>query len=332
LLNESYFFTKPLFFIKPFYLLMQIKSFFGLLLSLLIINRLSAQDTPKDTLWRKNAQTGFSFNQATFSDNWKGGGVNSIALGLFFKAKANYKKGKISWDNLADLQYGIVKNKNQNLRKSNDIILLDSKVGYAISDHWNLFASVNFLSQFDAGFAYDEKATDPAPGGGSFVRDRLISKFLAPGYLSETMGLEYKPVDYFWIRFGLLSLRQTFVLEDRFNNNQGKNIPYSGDFDPQLNYGADKGASVRNEVGLLRIDADFNREIAKNLVFKAHLITFTTYKDPAATDVRLDAALIAKINKFANVSLGGILLYDQDQDLNVQINQALQMNFAYNFQ
>ena len=75
----------------------------------------------KDTsYWKKKAQFGFGVNQAAFSDNWKAGGVSSFAFASFLNADANYLKDKISWDNSLRSDYGILKNKGQNLRKNTD--------------------------------------------------------------------------------------------------------------------------------------------------------------------------------------------------------------------
>jgi len=49
-------------------------------------------------------------------------------------------------------------------------------------------------------------------------------------------------------------------------------------------------------------------------------------------DHRLDIDLVAKIGKYFNVGLGGILLYDYDQDSGAQLNQAFSIGFLYNFQ
>ncbi len=276
----------------------------------------------KDTsYWVKSGQVGFSFNQASFSDTWRAGGVNSIALGLFLNGKANYLKGRISWDSFAIFEYGFVKNKGQSLRKSNDRMLLDTKYGYKISKSWNLFASLNFLSQFAEGYTFTTDAVTKAES------QTLISNLFAPAFLSETAGFEYKPVKYFWARFGLASMRQTFVLEDKFNNNTAG---VGGTFDEKVNFGAKQGKNIRNEIGLVRIEADFNKEVMKNMILQTHFVSFTTYEDPLATDVRLDAAIIAKINKYANVKLGGTLFYDQDQVAKLQWTQMMTLNFAVN--
>lgn len=59
----------------------------------------------KDTLWRKAFQTGLNVNQGSYSNNWKGGGVNSFALSVFFKGRAYFENKKSSWDNNIDLEY-----------------------------------------------------------------------------------------------------------------------------------------------------------------------------------------------------------------------------------
>ncbi|PKQ66868.1 DUF3078 domain-containing protein [Raineya orbicola] len=316
------------------------KKFAYLFVCFLLVKQSFAQKDSaiRDTsYWKKSAQMGLGFNQASFSDNWKAGGVSSVALASFLYADANYLKDKISWDNSLRLNYGIVKNKGQSLRKNQDRILFDSKFGYKLSKNWNLFASLNFLTQFDAGFEYERQFKDNA-GNVVAIRDNLISKFFAPAFLTEAAGLEYKPVNYFWVRFGVASMRQTFVFEPEFNNNRAIDANGNGiineptdTFDPKVNYGVAEGKSIRNEVGILTLEADFNKEVFKNIVFQAHFWSFTTYENPLATDVRSELAIIAKVNKYVNVKLGAIILYDQDQDLKTQYAQNFTLNFAMNW-
>lgn len=44
--------------------------------------------------WKKTFRTGLNINQASFTSNWKGGGVNSFGFNAFINYGANYKKGK----------------------------------------------------------------------------------------------------------------------------------------------------------------------------------------------------------------------------------------------
>jgi hypothetical protein len=49
-------------------------------------------------------------------------------------------------------------------------------------------------------------------------------------------------------------------------------------------------------------------------------------------DHRLEATLSAKVNKFIAVGLGGILLYDFDQDSGAQLSQVFNLGFSYSIQ
>ena len=46
-------------------------------------------------------------------------------------------------------------------------------------------------------------------------------------------------------------------------------------------------------------------------------------------DHRVDLNLTAKVNQFINVSIGGILLYDFDQDSGAQVSQAFSLGVLY---
>src|SRR5262245_23216992 len=81
-----------------------------------------AQFVKPDSLsnWKKKLVFNFNINQAAFSSNWKAGGINSIGLNGVFNYRANYAKGRNSWDNTIDLIYGFVNNEGQGFRKTLD--------------------------------------------------------------------------------------------------------------------------------------------------------------------------------------------------------------------
>lgn len=135
--------------------------FLLILLFIGLAGQLLAQTTtPGDTLWRTKLTMGLNFNQASFSNNWKAGGVNSLALGSLFNLKASYEQGRLDWVNEADLLYGLLNNSGQGFRKTTDRILLDTKLGYKLYQKWNMFLSANFLSQFAPGYQYEKDSLD----------------------------------------------------------------------------------------------------------------------------------------------------------------------------
>ncbi|MDN5216363.1 DUF3078 domain-containing protein [Fulvivirgaceae bacterium BMA12] len=272
---------------------------------------LSAQENPDTTYWKKDFKVGLNFNQAAFSSNWKGGGVNSIGLTGLLNYKAKYNKGQHSWDNEIDLAYGIVKNQDQSSRKSIDRIFLDTKYGRKFDEKWELFSSANLLTQFTKGYNYDVEF----PNGE--VKDSVISNLFAPAFLTFAWGFQYQPTEYFNIRFSPLTPRFTFVTDN--------------DLSDLGAYGVDPGENLRSEWLAFQALADFDKEIAKNLNLKWKYLLYINYENLSLDewDHRLDLILNAKVNKFMSVNLGAIVIYDFDQVDEVQFNQFFNLGLVY---
>lgn len=235
-----------------------------------------------------------------------------------FTYKANYAKDRHSWDNEIGLLFGFVNNKGQGYRKTNDRIFLDTKYGYKLNDKWDLFTSLNFLSQFAQGFKYEDDAN-------GVEQSLLISDFLAPAFITSAWGLEYHPVTYFKVRMAPFAPRLTVVSD---NNGRFDAV------DPVTPYGVEVGESTRFEWLALQIFAEFNKDIAPNLNLSWRYILYANYEtlEFDKIDHRLEAMITAKVNKFINVSLGGIMVYDYDQIDEVQFSQLFTLGFAYTFQ
>lgn len=263
------------------------------------------------TYWRNSFSGGANVNQASFSDNWKSGGENSIALGLFMNGKFNYLKDKISWDNEIQLKYGLLKNAGQDFRKSQDLIYLDSKYGYKISTNWNGFLSGNFITQFAPGYAYaDEEGEE----------DVLISNWMAPAYLTFALGFEYKPEPWFSLRLSPFAPKFTFL------NNEEVGLVER--------YGVPEGENLRTEWLAAMIQAELAKDIATNLNLKVTYIGYANYETLSfkRLDHRLNTTLTAKVNRFISMTLTGGLLYDYDQDPGVQFSQGLALGVLFNVQ
>jgi hypothetical protein len=288
------------------------KILYSLCLLLFLAGQVIAQDQEAiakvDTsFWLKEIAGGININQASFSDNWKGGGVNSVAFSVYLNGRTSYAKDKWSWDNQFDFIYGVVKNKGEDGRKSNDVLFLDSKVGYKINDKWNYFFGVNFLSQFAPGYNFTE------------TERTLISKFANPAFLTTGLGVEYKPNEEFSLRISPFSPRWTFVTDTDLY----LNIPE--------NYGVEIGETVRTEWLAFSVLADWNKKLSENLTIKMRYQMFANYEtiDFETIDHRLDVALIAKVSNLINVSLTSLTIYDIDQDSKIQFSQGLALGIAF---
>jgi hypothetical protein len=99
-------------------------------------------------------------------------------------------------------------------------------------------------------------------------------------------------------------------------------------------YGVEIGDDYRIELVAFQMLAEFDKEIAENIKLNWRYLLFANYEtfEGKKIDHRLDLNLTAKVNRFINVSLGGILLYDYDQDKQVQLSQAFSLGVLYTFQ
>ena len=99
-------------------------------------------------------------------------------------------------------------------------------------------------------------------------------------------------------------------------------------------YGVDSTKTARFEWLSFQMLAEFNKEIATTVNLKWRYLLYANYETLSlkTIDHRIDLDIVAKVNKYINVSLGGILLYDYDQDLGVQLSQVFSLGFLYNFQ
>ncbi len=284
-----------------------------LIACLLAGTKLFAQNSDT-TYWKHTFKGSLNLNQASFSQNWTAGGVSSLGLNALLNYKANYLKGKHSWDNEIDMLYGFMNNDGQGYRKNNDRIYIDTKYGHALSSKWNAYGSLTLLTQFAEGYRYDEDAA------GQEIAVK-ISNFMAPGYFTASLGFEYVPKPYFKLRLSPFSPRLTIVNDDEVSQNIDNN------------YGVPLGENTRWEVAAMQILADFDKDLNENINLKFRYVLFANYENFNGQEIdhRLDAILSAKIAKYFDVKLSGILVYDYDQDDEVQLSQALGLGFIYTF-
>lgn len=287
-----------------------------------------AQEAPKnleDSLkvgwWDpRSTQFGINFSQAGFNDAWSGaqGSVGSLGLGLIFNNKAVYHKNKGVFSSDIQFQYGSQKNNGQDARKSIDRIFMDAKYAHKLTPKVNWFAGVNFLSQFASGYAYDATGK----------KGNMISNIFAPAFLSEGVGLEYKPVKYFVLQLGGATIRQTFVSNDVVFANTQKEVTEDG-AKVFRSYGVEKGKKLLNEMGF-QVVAAFDKDIAKNLNLKWRYQGFIAYAPKTKPiDHNISLVATAKVNKYLNVNFTLLGVYDADIVKKFQLSEGLAVGFLF---
>jgi hypothetical protein len=263
----------------------------------------------KVSYWHKSVVFNLSFNQAAFTSNWTGGGVSSVALNSNFDFKAEYNKSPLDYTTELNLVYGTSIVKGQGTRKTNDLIYYDNKIATQLSKKWLFFGSVNFQSQFSNGYTY---ASDTSAG-------QKISGFMSPGYLTESLGFEYKPSKFFDLRLGTGTAKQTFLLDTSIYHN----LP--------ANYGVKPGHTFFNQLAFQAV-ASVDKDIMQNLHLTARYTLFVPYQQSLAyVSHRVDATLTAKVNKLVAVTVNGTFLYDKNTAPQAQGTENIGLGVIYKF-
>src|SRR6056297_339938 len=81
------------------------------------------------SFWTKENTFGLNLSEAAFV-NWNAGGDNAISGLSFFKFVRNYKFRYFKWDNNLDLRYGLNAQEGRQLRKTEDVIRLNSNISF----------------------------------------------------------------------------------------------------------------------------------------------------------------------------------------------------------
>ena len=157
--------------------------------------------------WVTSTSPSLKIDEAYYN-NWSAAGNARLALTAAFNGSYKFTKGKNIWDNLVDLAFGIhwqdLDGKTspllESLRKNEDKIDITSTYSRALKKSWNVSAMANFKTQFYKGYQYGEDTV-------------LISNFMAPAYLTSSIGFEYKK-EWWNVSLSFLTGKTTFVCSD----------------------------------------------------------------------------------------------------------------------
>ena len=291
-----------------------------------------AQTVDTVKYWKKGGLISINFSQAGFT-NWAAGGENSLSGIALFNMFANYKKDKNTWDNSIDFAYGLLQSGNSALRKNEDKIDLSSKYGrYAFLDHWYYSGLVNFKSQFDDGYNYPNDSI-------------VISRFMAPAYLLESIGIDYKPNEYLSLFISPVTSKATFVNDQRLADTGAFGVD-KAEYDINGIKTKD-GKFVRTEFGgYLR--STYKKDIVKNVNLATKLELFSNYTvNPQNIDVNWEVLIGMKVNKYLSANISTQMIYDHDipvpveREVNgvteagvgprLQFKEILSIAFSYKF-
>jgi hypothetical protein len=258
-----------------------------------------------DTLWKKGGILGINITQIGLS-NWAAGGQNSVSGTGLVSLFANYKHKKSIWDNSLDLGYGMINQGNNGIWvKSDDKIDFASKYGLQAFDHCYYAAALSFKTQFAPGFDDPYKPDS--------VR-KVISNFMAPGYIMLALGLDYKPNDKFNLFVSPVTGKMTLV-QDQTLADAGAFGVEGADLDTAGNIIPGTGKQMRVELGG-SMKSMYKVNLMENVSLMLKVELFTNYlENPGNIDVNGELLLNMKVNKFLSVTFNALVLYDDDIDI-----------------
>ncbi len=276
-----------------------------------------------DTSWKSKYEASLGFSQTSFT-NWSAGGENALALNGMLNVYKMYAKDKVFWTNYLGLAYGVnFQQTDPKMRKINDKINFLTKGGFHAWKNWDYAGLFEFRSQFDKGFNYPNDSV-------------YISKFMAPGYLQLSLGLNYKPVEYFAVFISPIGARLTVVNDPALTNTKDEKGNLIGAF------GVIGNNTTLWQVGG-SINAVFKKDIMKNVNLMSKLDLFSDYlHNPQNIIVGWENNLLMKVNKYVSLTFTSMLIYDDnvnytDKEGNThgprtQFRETFALGFSYSLE
>ena len=281
--------------------------------------------------WSKENKVGLDISQITFV-NWNAGGNNSISGLIKGQFIRTYTKKNIHWKNELIMRYGINKQENQEVRKTDDQFSFNSTFGYKRDTitNWYYAGKFNFNTQFANGYAYPNV-------------DLAISRPFAPAYTFLGIGAEYSRKDL-KLNFYLSPLTQktTMVFDQRLANQGAFGVEKAvyDEFGTLIR----EGKNIRNETGIL-VTNQLKREIFENINFENRIALYTDYINNFGNiDIDWQIQLDLTVNQYVKANIGTHLVYDDDikskqeeggvqvvKGPKIQLKQLLGLGVVYQF-
>jgi len=244
--------------------------------------------------WKFGGIGSVNLSQGMLS-NWVKGGESSISTLWELNMFVNYKKKNHQWNNVFRFKYGLLKSGEKGIRKNEDAWDLDSRYGLKASNHWYYSAAVNLKSQIANGYKYPNDSV-------------VVSKFMAPGYLYLSLGMDYRPKKKISVLISPLTWKSTMVYDTAMID--------------QTRYGLKPYQRTRNDMGAY-IRTFYQYDFTRDMSLVSRLNFFSQYtRKPQNIDVDWELTYRMKLGPFFNINVSTHLIYDDDIKIPVYDNEG----------
>ncbi len=232
--------------------------------------------------WTLFGNGSIGFTQTSLS-NWSKGGESSLALLLMSKYNANYSKDKVKWENSAEFRYGISQTKTRGFEKNDDKFELQSRLGYSAFKKWFYSGEANFRTQLAPGYTFPDKV-------------HPISAFMAPGYLTMSIGMDYKPNKDFSLFLAPFTSKTT-IIRDTVTITPSK-------------FGLEPGKKQLWEPGII-VKANWHRALTENITYDTKGEFFNNYRYTFQKFAfEWEQVVIMRISRLINARVMTQMVYD----------------------
>ncbi len=257
------------------------------------------------------------FTQTALS-NWAKGGESSLSVLVIGRYTANYSKKSVKWENMAEFRLGFFSSKSRGVEKNDDKLEFQSRVGYSAFKNWYYSAESNFRTQIARGYKFPDKVNP-------------ISTFMAPAYLTFSIGMDYKPNKQFSLFLSPLTSKSTFVNDTALIN--------------PTHYGIDPGKKRLWEAGAIA-KMNWHWPILDNITYDTRAEIFNNYLYPFRKfNVDWEQILVMQVNQHISTRVNTQVIYDYnvkfpvtdengkviDQQAKWQFRELFTIGFNYRF-
>ncbi len=251
-------------------------------------------DLPKGSMWTKGAKFQVHASQNYISPNWYKGGESNMAVTTYAMGYFNYDNRKgLQWENKAEWKlglYGMASDSLRWLRVNEDLLRLNSKLGYKAFK--NFFYTAEWDIQTSLFNTYKSNTYIRTSGPFSPIRMNL----------SAGMDYKYKsivsvflsPLSYKWVYVADMSRKEGVLLEE--------NIAHQ--------VGITDGTRLSNQLGAL-VRTDFNYDFNESIGMEVHFSFFGNYVGKIK-GIEVGCEIIGnfKINRFLSTKVSIYPRYD----------------------
>jgi len=259
--------------------------------------------------WTLLGAGAIGFSQTALS-NWAKGGESSLSMLLTGKYIANYSKKSLKWENMAEFRIGIYESDSRGLEKNDDKLEFQSRAGYSAFKKWYYSVETDFRTQIARGYAYPDKVNP-------------ISAFMAPGYLTFSLGMDYKPNKNFSLFLSPFTSKTTFVRDTVLIN--------------PSHFGLEPGKKKLWEPGVI-VKVNWHWRILDNINYDTRAEVFNNYNYPFQKfNVDWEQTLVLEVTQHISTRIMSQVIYDYNvkfpiKDANgVEIAQEAKWQFKEMF-